>query len=508
MVEDDSRAGMAMVLSSPRDALHLYASISARGHCDLFRRAYKLIIAFDGTTEAVAGLTGNCVRVFVWPPEPVPSPTRPQVAEESWVTQIARCAADGVAVYRVQIPEGYQDVAGWCKGVNAGLATVSVVHTAAEQVEKPKRPSATDSAGVGPLVSLMDVSPGIPDPRNTVLGNRFLCIGGAMLFVGPSGIGKSSASMQMDILWALGREAFGIAAARPLNILTIQAENDAEDLAEMRDGVCRGMELSPEDLATVRDHVFYDTVGDLSGEAFLAFVEQRLMLKQFDLLRLDHLTAYLGGDVSKSSDTIPFLREGLNALLKKYGVACIVNHHTPKVTNRDTSGWRPSDWMYAGAGAADLTNWARAILVIDPTHAPQVFKFIAAKREGRIGWVDEQGKREIVRHYCHARDGLYWRDADDTDLKAVEDAASAKKGRKPHKTPADLMALVPDDGAIPKVELLRLAMERGFTKHGADATLKDLLESGYLFRWQIKRAGTNAEVRIARREQGVAEGNG
>jgi len=61
--------------------------------------------------------------------------------------------------------------------------------------------------------------------KNNLLGNRFLCVEGGMLFVGPSGIGKSSASIQQDILWALGRPAFGIKPARPLRILTIQAEN-------------------------------------------------------------------------------------------------------------------------------------------------------------------------------------------------------------------------------------------------------------------------------------------
>ena len=42
--------------------------------------------------------------------------------------------------------------------------------------------------------------------------------------------------------------------------------------------------------------------------------------------------------------------------------------------------------MYAAAGNADLTNWARAILVIEPTHVEGVFEFIAAKRGKRIGW--------------------------------------------------------------------------------------------------------------------------
>jgi len=35
-----------------------------------------------------------------------------------------------------------------------------------------------------------------------VLKTRYLCKGGGMLLVGPTGIGKSSLSMQMMICWA------------------------------------------------------------------------------------------------------------------------------------------------------------------------------------------------------------------------------------------------------------------------------------------------------------------
>ena len=85
-------------------------------------------------------------------------------------------------------------------------------------------------------LSLISLADRIPDPAKTLLANRFLCVAGGMLFVGPSGVGKSSASVQQDILWALGRPAFGIRPARALRILCIQAENDDGDLGEMAGG--------------------------------------------------------------------------------------------------------------------------------------------------------------------------------------------------------------------------------------------------------------------------------
>lgn len=362
------------------------------------------------------------------------------------------------------------------------------------------------AAEATPLVRLMDISPGTPDPRNTVLGDRFLCIGGSMLFVGPSGIGKSSASVQQDILWSLGRPAFGIRPARPLRILTVQAENDAEDLAEMRDGVCQGLRLSAEERDEVRARVFYETECGGTGADFLAYVNSRLALDRFDLLRIDPLLAYLGGDVNSATDTAVFLRNGLNPMLARHGVACIVNHHTPKVTNRDTSGWRGSDWMYAGAGSADITNWCRAALVIDPTHAPHVFKFVAAKRGNRIGWQDDCGEREFIRHFSHASDGIYWRESSEEDMEELEAATAAKKSGKVEKSPEDMKRLVPTVGAIPKPTLIQLARKAGFGKHRAEATLKELIGSYDLHVWTINRPGIRPEIRISRKEQTLSDG--
>jgi hypothetical protein len=67
-------------------------------------------------------------------------------------------------------------------------------------------------------------------------------------------------------------------------------------------------------------------------------------------------------------------------------------------------------------------------MVIDPTHVPHVFKFIAAKRGPQVGWVDEDFKKQIIRHFCHAEDGIYWRAATEDDLMAAQEAAAAKSG--------------------------------------------------------------------------------
>ena len=113
-----------------------------------------------------------------------------------------------------------------------------------------------------------------------------------------------------------------------------------------------------------------------------------------------------------------------------------------------------------------------------------------------------------MRHFCHASNGIYWRDATEADIAAMETATAAKKSGKPVKTAADMKDLVPGDGAIPKVELLKLATNRGFSRNLAASTLKGTIENRELFEWKIKRSGTNDEVRISRHPQSPGEVKG
>ena len=77
-----------------------------------------------------------------------------------------------------------------------------------------------------------------------------------MLFVGPSGIGKTSASIQQDLLWSTGQPAFGIAPSGPLRILAIQAEDDDGDLSEIVSGVKAGLRFTPEQYEQSRKIAF------------------------------------------------------------------------------------------------------------------------------------------------------------------------------------------------------------------------------------------------------------
>jgi hypothetical protein len=72
------------------------------------------------------------------------------------------------------------------------------------------------------------------DHNQTLLGNRYLCRTGGMFVVAPSGIGKSTFSIQLAVLWCCGVVAFGIKPKKALRILIVQSEDDQGDAPRWR----------------------------------------------------------------------------------------------------------------------------------------------------------------------------------------------------------------------------------------------------------------------------------
>ena len=343
--------------------------------------------------------------------------------------------------------------------------------------------------------SLTDFSELEIDPADTLLGNRFLCREGGMLFVGPSGVGKSSASVQQDILWSQGLPAFGIQPARPLRIVTIQAENDDGDLTEMAAGIMTGLDLDAEQREVVRQNTFYILEKSKTGAGFIRFVEAVLRLTRPDILRLDPLQSYIGGDTSDPEVMSLFVHTGLNPLLQEYKCSVILNHHTPKTNTRDTSKWKATDWQYAGAGSAVLTNWARAAVIVDPCKDnPHLFRFIAAKRAYRIGWTDDNDQSTMFRYFKHAREHgiIFWADASPDEVTVIN---------TPSKSSIDLIDLVPPTESIPKDELIAKAKVIGVGMNKARKFINELVADKSLFLWKIDRPGTRQKIELARVQQ-------
>jgi RecA-family ATPase len=256
------------------------------------------------------------------------------------------------------------------------------------------------------------------DP-NTVLGNRWLCRGGSLVVVGQSGVGKSSFSMQLAVMWALGLPVFNIRPAKPLRSLFIQAENDIGDLAEMFQGVREGMGLTAEQTAALEENlIFYrDTIH--CGADFAKAAEVLIKRHKPDLVWGDPLLNYIGDDASQQKVISEFCGRLLNPISERTGIIWCWMHHTGKPTAdpRAKSHWTGSDMAYSGLGSSALTNWAREVAVLTrvktPDGMPLTFRFELCKRRRRAGMADMLGNPTEGIYVRHGDTGICWQQCAD-----------------------------------------------------------------------------------------------
>ena len=287
------------------------------------------------------------------------------------------------------------------------LGAASWIEWEARQIDDELEPMPVSS------LSVYDIS---NDP-NSVLGHRWLCRGGSLVIVGQSGIGKSSLCMQLMILWALGREAFGIAPTRgkPLKSLLIQAENDIGDLAEMYQGVRQGMGLTPEEERLLDSRIIIYRNTTHTGPGFVQMASKLIDRHKPDIVWVDPLLNFIGDDISDQKVISEFCCNQLNAISHRTGVIWALLHHTGKPSKDPKAGshWTASDLAYSGLGSSALTNWAREMAVIlrvpMPEGAPPTFQFSMTKRRKRAGLrdMDENPTDTIfVRH--SSGPGICW----------------------------------------------------------------------------------------------------
>lgn len=341
-----------------------------------------------------------------------------------------------------------------------------------------------------------------PREESELLQNRFLCRHGSLLLVGRTGLGKSSLALQWAISWAVGRVSCGLMPTRPLRSLLIQAENDPGDLVEMRQGIFEGLKMSTTQRATAGDSVLVETVDDCIGQDFiLRRLAPLIRQHQPDLVWLDPLLAYLGGDVSRQDVVSQFLRAWLMPLIHRANAAAILLHHTPKPPKdkQHGGGWTSSDFAYAGAGSSELANWPRAVITLEPTDRLDKFRLRLGKRGRRAGWLEEDMETPaILRMIAHGDTGIYWNE----DAGPVEDSYGHEdpKGPPTH-TKDNLAAMVPIDKPISKDSLLSKAQDRGIGLSRAKGWLRVLLEEGVLHEWRIPRPKARPEIHLARGPQ-------
>jgi len=342
---------------------------------------------------------------------------------------------NGVAksVRRVRVPVPHKDISDYIKASPDAVV-------AAEGCRVLLMDAITLSGPLmRPLADLVRPEPGDP---NELIRHRYLCRGGIHLFVAPSGIGKSVFVMQCAILWTLGREAFWMKPTRPLKVVIIQAENDDGDMAEMRDGVVAGMNLTEDERGLVFQMVQVRHEQTMTGAAFCKLVARILKESGADIIIIDPAFAYLGGNASEQEVVTSWLRNHLMPVLVAHKAAAIIVHHTNKPpSGKEKQDWQAGDLSYLGSGSAEWTNAARSVMAIQSIGSHNVFRLVAAKRGKKLAWRDENDEPMFERYLAHStqKGVLCWREATPEEVASVN-------GKAMEQMPAmdDFLKLFPD----------------------------------------------------------------
>jgi len=279
-------------------------------------------------------------------------------------------------------------------------------------------------------MSFFDLPEAPPEDKNprALLSGGFLHKGHGMMIVSTSGAGKSVFSVQMVLCFAQGRVFFGMRPLRPLKIGLIQAEDDAEEMSYFRTNMRRafvgdfGWSGEEFDRALHGVTISERFVGK-TGAAFLEELRRWQYENRFDLIVVNPLFSYFGGDLSNGHDVAEFFREGLDPMIKNpdTGFAIVFIHHATKPPKDAESrkGWGADAFaQYIGAGSTDVAGWSRASLIIMPISGHYGWaRLIAAKRGGRLGWTDANGNSVQEKIITHGHEGgVYWREPDAAEI--------------------------------------------------------------------------------------------
>jgi hypothetical protein len=194
--------------------------------------------------------------------------------------------------------------------------------------------------------------------------------------------------------WGLGLPYLGIRPPRPLRIILFSGEDDGVTLGQCREGLLEhseaitGRKLSAKDLEPLDRMLRTEFIREHVGLSFHAHLAGMLRDEPADLVIVNPLLSYLGGEVV--AEVSKWIRAGLMPVLQSNDCAAILAHHTPKLAK---DGWENTDDTYSGIGGAEVANIPRSILTLRPTAAKGLSVVNVSKRQ-TTGWKDDAG------NYC------------------------------------------------------------------------------------------------------------
>lgn len=280
--------------------------------------------------------------------------------------------------------------------------------------------------------------------------NRWLRRGMCGAIVATSGVGKSSFSMQAATVWAGGQECLGVRPLKPLKIGIFQSEDDEYDVANFRDririGLAAELDWTDEQILEAESRVTFCALDGSTGARFIEHMRRKQAQHHFDLIIINPLFAFFGGDLNDGTAMTAFLRHGIDPLIKaeETKCGCIIIHHTGK-PNKERLAMGDAFSAYMGSGSSEFTNYIRSALVLSPYRDGRisgVFNLIAAKHGDKLGWRDADGKPTTVKTVCHANrlpeyaEGvkhgmIFWVEPDEAQLAELKSTSSPQESHQP-----------------------------------------------------------------------------
>jgi len=275
------------------------------------------------------------------------------------------------------------------------------------------------------------------EDETVLFKGNWLGQGGGLLLTAPSGVGKSSLVIQAAMAWSLGKTFLATPNGRALKCSLVQSEDSKRDLQEIRDGMIQGFNDSgwtQEEIDTALDRVhIWNAVGK-TGDTFIDWLCLQQQEDPVDIIIINPIQGFFGGDVAKQEDVSHFLRDGLDRILK--GVdghlpcATVLVQHTPKISGgtKKEGGTTIDEYSeYLGAGSHEWTDWARGKLVfLKKRGSESHFDLKAAKRGKRLGWIGSDGNPTTRMVLAHTDGYIFWRIVTDPAEIARLDAPSSK----------------------------------------------------------------------------------
>ena len=306
-----------------------------------------------------------------------------------------------------------------CKDANDALlqdraAFARAISEAVQYAEKER------AAALPDRYTLADVAEPPPEDDNprVILKNGYLRKGQGLMIVSTSGAGKSVMSIQLALFWAMGKPIWGMIPNRPLKVGIIQSEDDAEELAffrrNMKGGLKAGYGWTDQELDSAMSRVMFEQLIGVTGDRFTERLREIQRKQDYDVVIVNPLFSFFGGDLSNNADDSHFFRDCIDPIIKDpaHGCAIVFVHHAKKPPGSgERKGWGTDAFaQYIGAGGTDVAGWTRAQLVLMPIDEHYGWYYlIAAKRGGKLGWKDANGKGTNELVIAYGENFVYWR---------------------------------------------------------------------------------------------------